>query len=106
MAVSVAGLLLLLVFLLGVSAVISAAETAFFSLRPWRIDRFRRERPGAGTYISEALRDPRVFVVSVIAGTEMVNIAISNVAAILERRVAVAVMPRGLAMAAGVALTS
>jgi CBS domain containing-hemolysin-like protein len=45
---SVAPLLFLLLFLLGLSAVISASETSFFTLRPWRIERLRRERPGAG----------------------------------------------------------
>jgi putative hemolysin len=101
-----AGLLILLAFLLGLSAVISASETAFFTLRPWRVDRLRRERPGAGTLIAEALRDPRVFVVSIIVGTEMVNIASANVVAILERQLALVPAGRGVTLAAGVVLTS
>ena len=48
-------LLLLLASLLALSAIISASETAFFSLRPWRIERLRRERPGPGRIIADAL---------------------------------------------------
>lgn len=99
-------LLVLLGFLIGFSAVISAAETAFFTLRPWRIERLRREHRSAGSLIAEALRDPRVFVVSIIVGTEMLNIASSNVVAIMERRAEEVTLSRGATMALGVVFTS
>ncbi len=79
-------LAVLLIALMGLSAVISASETAFFTLRPWRVERLRRERPGPGGVIADALRDPRVFLVSLIIGTELANVAASNVVAVLKRR--------------------
>jgi len=102
-------LLILLAGLLALSATISASETAFFSLRPWRVERLHRERPDRGRIIAEALRDPRVFVISIIAGSEMVNIASANLVAILRRRLEGVVLPdwpEGVGLLAGVVLTS
>lgn len=96
--------LTLLAGLLALSATISATETAFFSLRPWRVERLRQDGRSAGRIIAEALRDPRLFVVSVIAGTELINVASANLVAMLLRHQGLA--DRGLEMAAGVALTS
>lgn len=103
---STISLLVLLGGLMALSAIISASETAYFSLRPWRVERLRRERSAQGGLIAESLRDPRVFVVSVIVGTELVNVAASNLVAILMRRHATGDLPQGLVMAAGAALTS
>ncbi|HZI93653.1 MAG TPA: hemolysin family protein [Patescibacteria group bacterium] len=99
-------LLLLLAALLALSAVISASETAFFSLRPWRIERLRRDKPGPGRIIADALRDPRVFLVSVIAGTELVNVGSSNVVAVLRRRYEGMFLPPELSFLLGVVATS
>lgn len=103
---STAGILFVLAGLLALSAVISASETAFFSLRPWRVERLRRDRPGPGTLISEALRDPRVFVIGIIIGTELVNVAASNLVAILRRRFETPAGSDGLELASLAAATS
>jgi len=99
-------ILALLSALLILSAVISASETAFFSLRPWRVDRLHRDKPGPGRIIAEALRDPRIFLVSLIVGTELVNVGSSNLMAILRRRYGELLLTPGLSLLAGVALTS
>ncbi|HET9481547.1 MAG TPA: hemolysin family protein [Candidatus Polarisedimenticolia bacterium] len=91
---------------MSLSAIISASETAFFSLRPWRVEQLCRQKPGPGGLIREALRDPRIFVVSIIIGTELVNVASSNLVAMLRRRLAAPALPDGVTAAALVAITS
>ncbi|HET6373565.1 MAG TPA: hemolysin family protein [Candidatus Polarisedimenticolia bacterium] len=83
---STATLLILLSCLMALSAILSASETAFFTLRPWRVERLRRERPGPGGHLATAMRNPRVFVVTIIVGTELVNVGVSNLVAVLKRR--------------------
>jgi magnesium and cobalt exporter, CNNM family len=104
--VSSTSLVVLLVALLVLSAIISASETAFFSLRPWRVERLKRDKPGPGRIIARALRDPRVFIVSVIVGTELVNVASANVMAVLQRRYEGLVLPPEISLVIGVLLTS
>lgn len=64
------------------------------------------QRSGAGARIAEALREPRLFVVSVILGTELVNVVVSNVAAVIRRRQAWFEASSGLSLIAGVVATS
>jgi len=99
-------LLALLSAMLVLSAVISASETAFFSLRPWRVERLRRDRQGPGRIIADALRDPRIFLVSVIVGTELGNVGSSNLVAILRRRYEGLLLTPEVSLVAGVAVTS
>ncbi len=99
-------LLLMLAGLLVLSALIAASETSFFSLRPWRVDRLRRERPHAGRIVADALKDPRTLLVSLIIGTELVNISASNLVAILRRRYEAHLPPESISLIAGMAVTS
>lgn len=103
---STLSILFLLLGLLALQASISATETAFFSLRPWRIERFLKEKPGPGRTIAEALKDPRVFLVSMVIGIELASVGISNLAAILTRRYEGTTVSENVALMAGVAITS
>ncbi|HEY3175298.1 MAG TPA: hemolysin family protein [Candidatus Polarisedimenticolia bacterium] len=103
---STLSLLVILMGLLALQAAISATETAFFSLRPWRVERLLKERPGPGRVIAEALRDPRVFLVSVILGIELASVGTSNLAAILTRRYQGTTFSANVSVMIGVAITS
>lgn len=99
-------ILVLLAGLMALSASLSASETAFFSLRPWRVERLVKEKGVSGRVVSDSLRDPRVFLISLIIGNELANVAIANLAAVLRRRYESPAGPPALSMAIGVALTS
>ncbi|MEW5805819.1 MAG: hemolysin family protein [Acidobacteriota bacterium] len=74
------GILVLLSF----SAFFSGSETAFFSLRKWRVERLRGTGI-RGAAVSELLSNPRGLIATILIGNETVNIAASNLAAILRR---------------------
>ena len=103
---STLSLLIVLAGFLALSASLSASETAFFSLRPWRVERLVKEKGRSGRFVADSLRDPRVFLISLIIGNELSNVAIANLAAVLRRRYESPVGPPALSITIGVALTS
>ncbi len=73
-----------IIILLGLSAFFSGSETAFFSLRRWKVERLK-SRGESGVQISKLLHDPRGLLVTILIGNEIVNITASNLAAIIRR---------------------
>ncbi len=69
---------IILVFLLGLSAFFSSAETALFSLSPMQIHRIRRGFPKAAKQIELLLASPTDLLSSVLIGNTIVNVAAAN----------------------------
>jgi putative hemolysin len=70
-------LALLLVF----SALFSGSETAFFSLKKWRLDRLSAEGKKWAKTAAGLLKDSQSLLITVLIGNEIVNITASNLAA-------------------------
>lgn len=70
--------------LLTASGFFSGSETAYFSLRKWRVERLKGSG-NRGLFVSELLSNPRGFIAALLIGNETVNIAASNLAAIIRR---------------------
>lgn len=71
--------LIVIFFLLALSASFSSLETALFSLKP--LERYRlKEAGGISSLISRILEKPRELLTTVLFGNELVNVAISILA--------------------------
>lgn len=63
----------LLLFLVAVSFFFAAAETALFSLGPWRVRRLAEQHSGAGAVVSELLSSPDELLASLVLGNTVAN---------------------------------
>lgn len=75
--------LILLLFLLLLSAFFSGAEAAFFSLTPLHLHKMKEEHYPFLAYVQRLLKYPRRLLITILVGNEAVNITISAVAASL-----------------------
>ena len=73
----------LLPFLILLSALFSASETAFFSLNVLRLERLAAEGNRRAAEILNFLQKPAELIATILIGNEMVNIAIASVSAVL-----------------------
>lgn len=81
------------VALLLASAFFSGSEVALFSLRRWRVERYRLEKRGSAPLVAKLLRDPRRLLVTILIGNETVNICLANVGSELRHGAEVMVSP-------------
>ncbi len=77
--------IILLAALLILSATFSGSETALFSLRRWRVRRLSSEGLKWAHLVKGFLDDPKLILITILIGNEMVNVASSNLAASLRR---------------------
>ena len=77
---------LIFVALLIASAFFSGSETAFFSLTPAQLERFKNSPSRAEQRVSQLLNTPRQLLITIVLGNTMVNITIASLAAILTTR--------------------
>ena len=75
----------LIAALLILSATFSGSETALFSLRRWRVRRLSGEGLKWAHLVERFLEDPKLILITILVGNEMVNVASSNLAASLRR---------------------
>ncbi len=75
--------LILLAFLLLLSAFFSGSEAAFFSLTPLHLHKMKEEHYPFLAYVQQLLKYPRRLLITILVGNEAVNITISAVAASL-----------------------
>ncbi len=68
--------LLVLVVLLGLSAVISGSEVALFSLEPTEIELLKSNKKRSAQLILKLLSDPEQLLASILVGNNFINIAI------------------------------
>ena len=73
--------LLVLVILLGLSAIISGSEVALFSLEPEDIDSLKSNKKRSAKLVIKLLSNPEQLLASVLVGNNFVNIAIVLLAA-------------------------
>ncbi len=73
----------LLPFLILLSGLFSASETAFFSLNVLRLERLAKEGNKRAAEILELLQRPAELIATILIGNEMVNVAIASVSAVL-----------------------
>ncbi len=74
---------LLLPFLILLSGLFSASETAFFSLNTLRLERLAREGNKKAKEVLKLLQNPANLIATILIGNEMVNVAIASVSAVL-----------------------
>jgi len=77
--------IILIAALLILSATFSGSETALFSLRRWRVHRLSGEGYKWAHLVEGFLKDPKLTLITILVGNEMVNVASSNLAASLRR---------------------
>ncbi len=77
---------IILIILLLFSSLFSGSETAYFSLRRWRLARLTKEGRGWAKRAANLLSDPWKLLMTILLGNDMVNIIISNIAADLRRQ--------------------
>jgi putative hemolysin len=75
--------LILLLFLLLLSAFFSGSEAAFFSLTPLHLHKMKEEHYPFLAHVQQLLKYPRRLLITILVGNEAVNITISAVAASL-----------------------
>ncbi len=75
--------LILLAFLLLLSAFFSGSEAAFFSLTPLHLHKMKEEHYPFLAHVQQLLKYPRRLLITILVGNEAVNITISAVAASL-----------------------
>jgi len=76
--------ILLIPFFLALSAFFSGSETAFFSLQPLELERLRQQRGGVRVAaLMRLLSHREALLTTVLIGNEVVNVALSSVAASL-----------------------
>ncbi|MDH5715471.1 MAG: hemolysin family protein [Candidatus Aminicenantes bacterium] len=85
MSVAIVLKIILLAALLFLSATFSGSETALFSLRRWRVHRLSSEGLKWAHVVKRFLEDPKLILITILVGNEMVNVASSNLAASLRR---------------------
>ena len=64
----------LLVMLAAVSALLSAIETALFSLQPFHIDRLKKRRASFGPALEKLMENPRRLLSAILFGDALVNL--------------------------------
>ncbi|RUM87639.1 MAG: HlyC/CorC family transporter [Thermovibrio sp.] len=74
---------LLLPFLILLSALFSASETAFFSLNTLRLERLAKEGNRRAEEILRFLQNPADLIATILIGNEMVNVGIAATSAVL-----------------------
>jgi gliding motility-associated protein GldE len=84
---SVAPLVVLLFILLCCSALISAAEVAFFSLSPQDVDGLSKEEDSSSRKIVRLRSTPRRLLATVLVSNNFINIAIVIISEILLRKI-------------------
>ena len=77
---ALSGLLVLLI-LLGLSAVVSGSEVALFSLEPKDIETLKTNKKRSAQRILKLLSDPEQLLASILVGNNFINIAIVLLAA-------------------------
>ena len=85
MSIAIGLKIFLLAALLILSATFSGSETALFSLRRWRVHRLSGEGFTWANLVEKFLQDPKLTLITILVGNEMVNVASSNLAASLRR---------------------
>ncbi|RQV99724.1 DUF21 domain-containing protein, partial [bacterium] len=75
--------ILLIGFLLILSGFFSASETAIFSLSHIQLHNMKKTRKRPARMLSEALKQPRQILITILLGNELVNVSISIVSAAL-----------------------
>ncbi|MBL7852338.1 MAG: gliding motility-associated protein GldE [Cyclobacteriaceae bacterium] len=75
--------LAVIVVLLACSAMISASEVAFFSLKADDLDRCRDEGDHASTHIIDLLKRPRLLLATILIANNFVNVGIVTIATFL-----------------------
>ncbi len=79
--------ILLFSLLLGLSALFSGAETAFFSLPASVIERFKHGASRSEQRVAQLLQHPRQLLITIVIGNTIVNITTASVAAILTTQI-------------------
>lgn len=74
---------ILLLFLIFLSGLFSASETAFFSLNYLRLERLAKEGNKRAEEIFQFLHRPAELIATILIGNEMVNVAIASTSAVL-----------------------
>src|SRR3989338_4671161 len=72
---------LLILFLLAFSAFFSGAETAIFSISARRLKKMRKEKLIGSSLLVKIKKNPRKILTTILLGNDLVNIAISILAA-------------------------
>jgi gliding motility-associated protein GldE len=68
--------ILIVLLLLGLSALISASETAYFSLRPADLNYLKEESDGIGEHILQLRSKPQILLATILIINNLVNISI------------------------------
>lgn len=76
-------LIIILLILLALSGLLSASETALFSLSPHRVQLFAQQKNTAKLTVSKLLEQPRSLLVTILMFNVCVNILVQNVVATL-----------------------
>lgn len=84
---TIAILSIVLALLLLMSAAFSGSEAAFFSISPWRLKRLEQEGSKAASVASTLLEKPERLLIIILLGNETVNSMISQLGAVLNRRI-------------------
>jgi len=71
------------IILLAFSAFFSGSETAYFSLSPAQLEKFKKSKNPAANRVNRLMAWPRQLLITIVIGNTMVNIAIASLAAIL-----------------------
>jgi putative hemolysin len=80
-------ILIILSFLLLMSAAFSGSEAALFSISPWRLKRLEQEGSKAASITSRMLGKPEKLLIIIILGNETINSMISQSGAVLNRQI-------------------
>lgn len=77
---------ILLVMLLWLSSLFSGSETAFLSLKPQQLKAMRGKHSKRSIELAEVISSPQQFLISVLVGNTLVNVAASSVGTNLVNR--------------------
>ncbi len=80
---SLTGYYFILSFLIFLSALFSASETAFFSLNTLRLERLAKEGNRKAAEVLKFLQNPADLIATILVGNEMVNVGIASTSAVL-----------------------
>jgi gliding motility-associated protein GldE len=78
--------IILFILLLALSAFFSGSETAYFSLTPAQLEKFKHSSVNLEKKVAKLMSFPRQLLISIVIGNTMVNITIASLAAILTVR--------------------
>ncbi|MEY5010516.1 MAG: Cyclin transrane N-terminal domain, partial [Verrucomicrobiota bacterium] len=76
----------ILLFLVAASALLSAVETAFFSLKPFELEKLRARGGGLAEALGRMLENPRRLLGAVLLGDALVNLPLIILCLWLLRR--------------------